>query len=395
MKNFILIILLAFIANYCFSQNQPDTTYEYYFLSELTNDSMLYYENIYHYDSDGKIQYIENLNNVPYWCTGTYTVYLGNYITYYQYNDSNQIKTIFMLDKNNDTLFKQSFIVINNDLIYIYQINDNGKLVNYYRYYFYNSKNRTSTSLLNEAFNQLNGYRTYSYYHSDSIYIQMYNPCSSEYYLFSKIYFNYLSNNLIKRCIQDFNDCSYILDLSYDSDLNCTGIECTKTILDSCSERCWDLWESLNENKNLSEVSITPYLSPCFPYFLNCGMKENYYYDEMEQLISTKVFDKDTLDNWNIYISKYYKYNSTSINIIQDLGITIYPNPASEQISITNKNIKIKEVFICDIMGKQINGFLVNDNQTMLDVSNLSAGMYVAKINTEQGIITRKVQIVR
>ncbi len=101
------------------------------------------------------------------------------------------------------------------------------------------------------------------------------------------------------------------------------------------------------------------------------------------------------MDNWNIYISKYYKYNSTSINIIQDLGITIYPNPASEQISITNKNIKIKEVFICDIMGKQINGFLVNDNQTMLDVSNLSAGMYVAKINTEQGIITRKVQIVR
>ena len=395
MKNKILIILLTLIANLCFSQNQPDTTYEYRFSNNSPTDSTLFYKNIYHYDLDGKIKNIENINKQFYWCSGNYSIKAGNYVTYYEYDDSNQIKCIFMLDKNNDTVCKQIFTLINNDLEYLYRIKSNGKLVNYYRYYFYNIKNRLSTSLLNEALNQLNVYSTYSYYHCDSIYIEMFDTLSSQYDVYSKIYFTYLSNNLVQRCIQNTKTVSCTLDLSYDSDLRCNGIECTKSIIDSCSDKYWYLSETLNENKKLSEILIIPYFSNCFKKFMYNERKENYYYDENNNLISVKVFDKDSLDNWDIYVSKYYKYNSLNINDINKQIISLFPNPASNQITLDNGNCLIKTVYMYDVTGREVKRFYINMNKITLDISDVQNGMYVVKINTEQGVTTKKIQIIR
>ena len=397
MKNRILIILLALIANLCYSQNQPDTTYEYYFLTNSPTDSTLFYKNIYHYDLDGKIQYIENINKYFYWCSGNYFIKTGNYVTYYKYDISNQIQRIFMLDKNKDTVCKQIFTLLNNDLEYVYQIKSNGKLVNYYRYYFYNIKNRKATSLLNEAFNQINayGYYTYSYYHCDSINIEMFDTLSSQYDVYSKIYFTYLSNNLVQRCIQNTKTVSCTLDLSYDSDLRCNGIECTKSLVDSCSDKYWYLSETLNENKKLSEILIIPYFSNCFKNFMYNERKENYYYDENNNLISVKVFDKDSLDNWDIYVSTYYKYNSLNINDINKKIISLFPNPASNQIILDNGNCLMETVYMYDVTGREVKRFSINSNKTTLDISDVQNGMYVVKINSEQGIFTRKVQIIR
>ncbi len=395
MKNKILIILIVFIANFCFSQSQYDTTYKYYFLTDSPTDSILFYKNIYHYDLDGKIQYIENINKEFYWCSGDYFILAGNYVTYYEYDNNNQIKCIFMLDNNKDTVFKEIFTLINNDLEYVYQIKSNGKLVNYYRYYFYNIKNRKSTSLLNEALSQLDGYFTYSYYHSDSINFEMFDTLSSEYYLCSKIYFTYLSNNIVQRCILNSESVSCTLDLSYDRDLRCNGIECTKSLLDSsCSDKFWYLSETFNENSQTSEISIIPYFSSCFQFY-NYGRKENYYYDENNNLISTKVFDKDSLGNWDIYVSKYYKYNLTNIHAAKKSEIKIYPNPVLSELIIDNGQSLMKEVSLYDIMGRKVKQFSVNAPSTIIDVNDLLNGIYVVKISTASGVFMRKVQIMR
>ena len=394
MKNKILIISIVFIANFCFSQSQPDTTNEYYFLTNSPTDSMFFYKNIYHYDLKGKIQYIENINKEFYWCTGIYCIKAGNYTTYYEYDNSNQIQCILMLDKNKDTVFKEIFTLINNDLEYVYQIKSNGKLVNYYRYYFFNIRNRASIPLLNETFNQLDGYFTYSYYLSDSINLEMFDTLSSEYYLYSKIYFTYLSNNIVQRCIQNSGNVSCTLDLSYDSELRCSGIECTKSLLDSCSDKYLYLSETFNENSQTSEISIIPYFSTCFKFY-NYGRKENYYYDENNNLISTKVFDKDSLGNWNIYVSKYYKYDLTNIDALEKSEIKIYPNPALSELSIDNGQELMKEVYLYDVMGRKVKHLPVNAPSTTVDVSDLPNGIYVVKINTVSGVLVRKVQVVR
>jgi len=395
MRKYVLFILFCTLINVLFSQKQPDTTYEYYFLSGSADDSTFFYENIYHYDSDGKILYVENLNKFFYICTGHYGLKSGNYVTYYEYDDSNHIQRIFMLDKNNDTVFKESFILINNDLEYVCQIKNNGKLVNYYRYYFYNIRNRASTPLLNEAFNQINGFNAYNYYHSDSINIEMFDTLSSEYYLYSKIYFNYLSKNLIHQCIQNFDSVSYILDLSYDSDLRCNGIECTRSLLDSCSDKCWYLSETFNENSQTSEISIIPYFSSCFKFYNFYGIKENNYYDENKNLTTSKVFNKDSLDNWNIYVSKYYKYDLTNIHAVEKSEMKIYPNPALSELLIDNGQELMKEVSLYDVMGRKVKHLPVNAPSTTIDVSDLPNGIYVVKINTASGVLVRKVQVVR
>jgi len=393
MKKFVLFILFGTLINVSFSQSQPDTTYKYYFLTGSPTDSMFFYKDIYHYDSDGKIQYIENINKQFYWCSGDYILKTGDYVTYYEYDDNNQIECIFILDKNKDTVLKEIFTVINNDLEYVYQIKSNGKLVNYYRYYFYNIKNREATPLLNDAFNQLDGYFAYSYYHSDSISMEMFDTLSSEYHLSKKIYFTYSSNNVVQRCIQKSKSVSCTLDLSYDSDLRCNGIECTKS-LDSCSDKFWYLSETFNENGDVSENSIIPYFSTCFKFY-NYGRKENYYYDENNKLIASKVFDRDSLDNWNIYVSKYYKYNSTNIHAVEKSEVKLYPNPALSELLLNNGQELIKEIALYDVMGKKVRYLTVNAFSTIIDVSDLPNGIYVVKINTASDVLVRKVQIMR
>ncbi|HON21129.1 MAG TPA: T9SS type A sorting domain-containing protein [Bacteroidales bacterium] len=75
--------------------------------------------------------------------------------------------------------------------------------------------------------------------------------------------------------------------------------------------------------------------------------------------------------------------------------ISIFPNPASDQININAFEANILDVIIYDIMGKEIKRYFVNDNKTTLDVSALQIGLYVLKIKTKEGLLTRKVQIIR
>ncbi|HOF17261.1 MAG TPA: T9SS type A sorting domain-containing protein, partial [Bacteroidales bacterium] len=233
----------------------------------------------------------------------------------------------------------------------------------------------------------------YSYYHSDSISMEMFDTLSSEYHLSYKIYFTYSSNNVVQRCILKTKIISYTLDLSYDSDLRCNGIECTVS-LDSCSDKFWYLSETFNENGNVSENSIIPYFSTCLEFY-NYGRKENYYYDENNKLIASKVFNRDSLDNWNIYVSKYYKYNSTNIHAVEKSEVKLYPNPALSELLLDNGQELIKEVALYDVMGKKIRYLTVNAFSTTVDVSDLPNGIYVVKINTASEVLVRKVQIMR
>ena len=208
-----------------------------------------------------------------------------------------------------------------------------------------------------------------------------------------KIYFTYSSNNVVQRCILKTKIISYTLDLSYDSDLRCNGIECTVS-LDSCSDKFWYLSETFNENGDVSENSIIPYFSTCFKFY-NYGRKENYYYDENNKLIASKVFNRDSLDNWNIYVSKYYKYNSTNIHAVEKSEVKLYPNPALSELLLDNGQELIKEVALYDVMGKKVRHLFVNAFSTIVDVSDLPNGIYVVKINTASEVLVRKVQIMR
>ena len=80
------------------------------------------------------------------------------------------------------------------------------------------------------------------------------------------------------------------------------------------------------------------------------------------------------------------------------IDCTIFPNPANNFINIIIHNVNNKAAIqLVDLFGKVIsqNEITLNSNYTykQLDVSNLQKGMYILKISSAKGIISKKVII--
>jgi len=79
---------------------------------------------------------------------------------------------------------------------------------------------------------------------------------------------------------------------------------------------------------------------------------------------------------------------SLSTNNLLNDKIIIYPNPVVDLIHI-NTSLTILEVEIYDVLGKRLNFIKLNNRK--IDITNANKGIYVLKIKTEIGIITKKI----
>ena len=70
-------------------------------------------------------------------------------------------------------------------------------------------------------------------------------------------------------------------------------------------------------------------------------------------------------------------------------GLNLYPNPVSNgKVYITSKNDLDKEVIIFDVLGKKALQTTISSRE--LNISNLSPGVYIIKINEAESTATRK-----
>lgn len=70
-------------------------------------------------------------------------------------------------------------------------------------------------------------------------------------------------------------------------------------------------------------------------------------------------------------------------------GLNLYPNPANNgKVYITSKNDLDKEVTIFDVLGKKALQTTISSKE--LNISNLSPGVYIIKINEGAATATRK-----
>ena len=73
-------------------------------------------------------------------------------------------------------------------------------------------------------------------------------------------------------------------------------------------------------------------------------------------------------------------------------GLSLYPNPISNgKVYITTKNYLDKEIIIFDVLGKKVMQTMISSRE--LNVSNLSSGVYIIKINEKEASATRKLII--
>ena len=76
---------------------------------------------------------------------------------------------------------------------------------------------------------------------------------------------------------------------------------------------------------------------------------------------------------------------TSDFDLVQN--ISIYPNPTSNAIAVSStSNVLSLEIY--NLLGKRV---LIAKNNNKLDVSNLNSGIYLVKIQTEKGNITKKI----
>ncbi|MEW4923206.1 T9SS type A sorting domain-containing protein [Algibacter sp. 2305UL17-15] len=71
-----------------------------------------------------------------------------------------------------------------------------------------------------------------------------------------------------------------------------------------------------------------------------------------------------------------------------DLEFSMYPNPVKEELIIKNtQNLTIENILVYSSLGKKI----IETNNTNINFSEISSGMYFVKIKTDRGQITKQV----
>lgn len=85
---------------------------------------------------------------------------------------------------------------------------------------------------------------------------------------------------------------------------------------------------------------------------------------------------------------------NVTTNIIEsskEKQLTIYPNPTYDKLNIVNKNEKMKEIKVIDIVGKTVKHYIVNNTNTTIDISDLQKGLYIIWIKGKNEIKTAKI----
>jgi predicted outer membrane repeat protein len=82
--------------------------------------------------------------------------------------------------------------------------------------------------------------------------------------------------------------------------------------------------------------------------------------------------------------------NTVGVHVYENLSnnIYIYPNPTVNKLTIEYGNLNINNISILNISGEIVRKTTVNTN--IIDVSNLTKGIYFLQIYTENGLVSKK-----
>lgn len=137
----------------------------------------------------------------------------------------------------------------------------------------------------------------------------------------------------------------------------------------------WDIWiEGIGSVINHLDKPLMNLGEYGIPY-RNLCVKKN------DTLLYTLYPNLNCYDTGGIFMNL--------VDISKDNIVSLYPNPAKDDISLSSSYM-IKDIEIYDIMGRRAIQIEVNDFSKIINVSSFNKGIYIAKINTERGLVSKK-----
>jgi len=110
---------------------------------------------------------------------------------------------------------------------------------------------------------------------------------------------------------------------------------------------------------------------------------------------SVLYFKVDAVDNLGLKtVSSLQTVNlATGIGHVLSEALTVYPNPAINELNILLPINKVAKVRIFDLTGKIVATFESVSSSEPIDISSLRNGIYMVRISTENTTITKKITI--
>ena len=91
------------------------------------------------------------------------------------------------------------------------------------------------------------------------------------------------------------------------------------------------------------------------------------------------------------YVRIFQQGSLATENTTKPKDLFLFPNPATDKLNLKISENQIgNQVTIYSILGQELNSYILNTEETILDVTNYQNGIYLLKINTNSGIQTYK-----
>ena len=142
--------------------------------------------------------------------------------------------------------------------------------------------------------------------------------------------------------------------------------------------------EKVREGKDILFKAIPNEGYKIAEWIYNEEIVENYYY---------QTYLVDSIDI-NVNVAVKFETDDTSVEDIKTASITVYPNPATNLITVESDEM-IKNIRLININGQVVINVAANSLSKEINVNTLRPGIYLMKINTNKGAINQSLQILR
>ena len=107
------------------------------------------------------------------------------------------------------------------------------------------------------------------------------------------------------------------------------------------------------------------------------------YFSDSLQADGNLIIDTSTVGNPEIFTTRISNPTTAVPEVKAPLQLLVYPNPATTQLNITSGTRCISQVIITDLSGHDVSytTLIANTAQLHIDISSLSAGVYLVRIN--------------
>lgn len=160
--------------------------------------------------------------------------------------------------------------------------------------------------------------------------------------------------------------------------------------------------------ENYTEANFAPNLCEIGSDWKTFDMGSFTYVVEPQRVYFTKVLNETATDStyWKLYFTAFGgstdgKYSFTQKDVTNNTAIAelegvtlfeVFPNPATDQITLVTDSKEALEILVTDISGKLVHTEKIEAgfSQKQISISQLTAGVYNLTVKTAQGISSQK-----